>query len=490
MNKRPWATALLLLTALAAAPAAQDAKTVVAAAAEAMGVVDLDAITYSGIAALGNFGQSRTISFGLASTQIQNYARTIDFTKPASRATGDLVPVSEPGGPPAQSGSGPPTQIGSSQENIYDLVVTPETTAWAQQMEIWVTPWGFLHGAAAASPTLRTVKEDGATYRAVTWSPAQKAPSGASYRLVGYINSDDIVERVETWIEHPVLGDMHVEFFYRDYQPLGGVMVPMRIAERRVGMETFVAALREAEPNPPDVDDLLNLAESRPAPPAKPVVAATSQRVADGVYRIDGGYTALAVEFKDHVVVLEGGESEARGLAIVAETKRLFPSKRIRYVVNTHAHFDHAAGLSVFAAEGATIIADDTSRYFLEQALTTPRTLAGDVLARSKRKPKVEGVLEALTLRDETRAVELHHVQKLEHSDGMLIAYLPKEKILFTADFSVPATGQPAGPSIVTLAQNVERLGLEFDRHIAVHTADPDRPMSRSDLRALTTGAK
>jgi hypothetical protein len=61
-------------------------------------------------------------------------------------------------------------------------------------------------------------------------------------------------------------------------------------------------------------------------PPAGP---AASEKLADGVYRITGGYVSLAVEFADHVVVLEGGQSEARGLAVIAETKRLFPSKRI-----------------------------------------------------------------------------------------------------------------------------------------------------------------
>ena len=50
----------------------------------------------------------------------------------------------------------------------------------------------------------------------------------------------------------------------------------------------------------------------------------------------------MAVEFKDHVVVLEAGPSEARALAVIAETKRLFPAKPIKYIVNTHPHFDHA----------------------------------------------------------------------------------------------------------------------------------------------------
>ena len=69
-----------------------------------------------------------------------------------------------------------------------------------------------------------------------------------------------------------------------------------------------------------------------------------------------------------------------------------------------------------------------------------------------------------MVIKDDTRTIELHHVTNLEHSDGMLVAYLPKERILFTADFNVPAPGQPVSPSIATLVENIERLQLDFDR--------------------------
>ena len=152
--------------------------------------------------------------------------------------------------------------------------------------------------------------------------------------------------------------------------------------------------------------------------------------------------------------VLEGGQSEARGLAVIAETKKLFPNKRIKYIVNTHPQFDHASGLAPFCAEGAIVLTDDNSRStFVEQALLSPRTLVGDTLAKSKKKPKVEGVVEKMVLQDETRTVELHHVAGLEHSDAMLMAYLPKEKILFTADFNPPPPGKPVSPSIAMLVQ-------------------------------------
>jgi glyoxylase-like metal-dependent hydrolase (beta-lactamase superfamily II) len=482
---RKTAAVIALTWTLVPVTSGQDAKAVVEEAIKAMGSAGLSSITYSGAAATANFGQSRTISFGLASTPIRSYTRTIDFAQPSSRATGVTSPPAVRGGPPPQPG-------------IFDQAITSADPAWSQQLQIWTTPWGFLRGAAAHNATVRSRKFDGVNYRVVTWSPEQKAPSGQAYRLVGYINDGSIVERVETWVEHPVFGDMHVEFTYSDYRDFSGLKVPGRIAQKQVGMETFVAAPSAAQANPPNLEQLMT-GPSGAGPGAAGRAAATgrqrlpavgSEKLADGVYRITGGYVALAVELKDYVVVLEGGQSEARGLAILGETRRLIPNKRIRYVVNTHPHFDHANGLEPFAAEGITILTDDNNKYFLQQALGQPRTLVGDTLARSGKKPKVEGVIEKMVIKDDTRTIELHHLVNLEHSDGMLVAYLPKERILFTADFNVPAAGQPVSPSIATLVENIERLQLDFDRHIPVHAPNPDRVITKADLLALAKGAQ
>jgi glyoxylase-like metal-dependent hydrolase (beta-lactamase superfamily II) len=474
-----WKTATVtavLTTLVSIGATAQDVKTVIDETTKAMGAVGLDSITYSGAAAQGNFGQSRTISFGLASTAIRNYTRTIDFTKPASRATGDTFPPTVAGAPPPMPGT-------------YHQNITSATPSWNDQLQIWVTPWGFLRGAAASKSTIRGQKIRDVNYKVVTWSPAQKSPSGQSYKVAGYISPDHVVDRVETWVEHPILGDLHLEFLYTNYQDVRGLKVPAKISQRAIGMETFVVAIGEVLANPPDLDDRLSAPPTPPgaAPAAAGATAAVvaSEKIADGVYRITGGYVSLAVEFKDHVVVLEGGQNDARGLAVIAEVKRLFPTTRIKYVVNTHPHFDHMGGLPAFVAEGITILTDDNSKYFVEQALATPRTLGTDVLAKARKSPKVEEVVEKMVLKDEMRTLELHHVAKLEHSDAMLMAYLPKEKILFTADFNVPGPGQAVSPSLATLVQNIERLQLDFERHITVHAPNPDRPLTRADLMAL-----
>ena len=470
----------LLAVSWSTAAAAQDAAAVVAEVTRAMGVTGLKAITFSGSAAFGNFGQSRTISFGLASTSIPIYIRTIDFERPASLAAGDTRPPQVRGGPPPQPGT-------------YLQTITPADTAWAQQLQIWTTPWGFLLGAASHRPTLQARTVEGVRYRVVSWTPDQKAPSGAAYRLEGFLDDGNVLVKVDTWVGHPLMGDMLVETRFSAYQDVDGLKVPAQIRQSQGGMETFVVIINSVRVNPDNLEELMTPPPStgrggpRAGGPggAAPAAAVASEKLAEGVYRITGGYVSLAVEFKDYVVVLEAGQNEARGLAILNETRRLFPQKRIKYVVNTHAHFDHAGGLPPFVAEGITIIADDNNKYFLLPALSEPRTLVGDALAKSRKKPVIEGVEKKLVLRDATRTLELHHVEMLEHSDGMLIAYLPKEKILFTADFPVPVPGQPVNPSTATLIENITRLGLDFDRYVTVHAPAPDRPLTRADLMGV-----
>jgi glyoxylase-like metal-dependent hydrolase (beta-lactamase superfamily II) len=481
---RNIACATLAAVLLATGVRAQDAAATIAAVKKATGADKVTSITYSGAAATGNFGQSKSIAGPLAMTAIAGYRRAIDLEQPASRAIGTTMPPTVPGAPAPQPGA-------------FNQGINA-TSPWAQQIDIWLTPWGFLKGAASNNATARSQRTGGKTLTVLSWSPAQKAPSGQPYRVNGYVNDQQMIEKVETWIEHPVVGDLHVEQAFTEYRDFNGVKVPSKIVQTRAGIPTFEATITDAAANPANLAELLQppvapggTAGRAGAPggapqggaPAPPPVQ--SEKLADGVYRITGGYVALAVELRDHVVVLEGGQNEARGLAVIAETKRLFPSKPIRYVVNTHAHFDHAGGLAPFAAEGITIITHANNRAFLEKSLGNPRTLVGDALAKSNRTPKIEAADDKRVLSDATRTIELHHVKGLEHSDGMLIAFLPKERILFTGDFNVPAANQPVSPAIKTLVDNTDRLKLDFDRHVLVHAPNPDRPLTKADLLAL-----
>ena len=179
----------------------------------------------------------------------------------------------------------------------------------------------------------------------------------------------------------------------------------------------------------------------------------------------------MIVEFKSYVMMLEAGQSIARATAYIAETKKLFPGKPIRYVMNTHPHADHTGGLPALVAEGATLITQTNNKEFFERALNTPRTRLDDVLAKNPKKLKIETVDEKRVYTDGTRTVEMYHIYPAPHSNGLLVAYIPKERVLFQGDFSV-IPGEPANDHVKALVPALEKLGLtNFDRYINVHAS-------------------
>ena len=496
---RTWLAAtaiagLLSSTAAAQAPGPQGArlrpgvevaKTVIANASKAMGADNLTSITFYGSGANFNLGQNNNANMPWPRTNINDYSRSIDFANSLSRATWQTYAVPVTGGAAA---------LTPGQQNI-----TAQNTAWAQQLDIWTTPWGFLKGAAANNGTVKSQTVGGKRYNVVTWNTTQKAPSGAAYKVIGYINpTTNLVEKVDTWIENPVFGDMLVENEYTHYRDANGVKFPSDMVQKRAGWPTFEAQILGINANPANIQQLVTSPPAgrgggpgAPGGPGAAPTGPTSEKLADGVYRINGAYNALAVEFADHILLFEPGpQNEARAQAIIAETKKVIPNKPIRYGVISHHHFDHTSGLPAVVAEGITIVTHETNRAFFMNALSAPRTLAPDSMSKSGKKPKVEGITgDKRVFQDATRTVEIHLIKGLPHADGLLVAYLPKEKILAYADmFNLPTAAQPVpNPPVVgtmVFLDNIERLKLEPERVMSVHALNPDRLTSVADIRA------
>ncbi len=464
---------------------AQDAKTVIANAQKALG--DLKSITYSGSAKDVSFQQcgANAADMNCRGTHdpmrpINNYVRVIDLVTMAARHTGAT-------NNPAGGGATTPAPGTMLQQ------VTPQqadvSQPWANSLELYITPWGFLKGAAANNATASRRKVGGKNFTVLTWSPTVKAASGKSYVINGYVDEKNIVDHVETWLGDNIMGDMHIVATYTGWKDFGGVMAPAKIVQTRGGWPYFDVDVKAATGNPTNVAALVPV----PAPAAgkgggapagaAPAMVVTSEKLGDGLYRLTtgpGSYDSMVVEFKDYIMMLEAGQSIERGLAYIAEAKKLIPNKPIRYVMNTHPHADHTGGLPALVAEGATIITQKNNVAFLDKALNTPRTLLTDVLAKTPKKAKVEAVLEKKVYSDGKRTIEIYHVSPVPHSNGLMIVYIPKEKVLFQGDFSLPAPGQPGNDHVKALVPILEKLNLDFDRYINVHTSAT--PQNKAEL--------
>ena len=206
--------------------------------------------------------------------------------------------------------------------------------------------------------------------------------------------------------------------------------------------------------------------------PAAHRAPTTSAQLAPGVFQIKGAYNSLAVEFADHVVLFEPGpQNEARALAGIAETKRLFPNKPIRYGVITHHHFDHTGGIAAVAAEGITIVVPEVNKAFLEKALSGTRTLAPDALAKSGKKAVVEGFTgDKRVFQDATRTVEIHVIKGLPHADGLVVALAAEGKDPGLRGHVQPAAGeqsraQSAGDRHAGVPGEHRAAGAGSDQH-------------------------
>jgi len=539
----------ICLAFLSGTAMAQDARPVIANAQKALG--DLKSITYSGTAKDVSFQQCGANKADMICKEthnpmrpIDNYVRAIDLAAPTSRATGATNNIVGGGGSTTIGPGNFSQQISAQQTDVAQ--------PWNNSLEFYITPWGFLKGAAANNAIVnpKKVKVDGKNYSVLTWSPGVKAPSGKSYVINGYVNDQNIVERVETWSTDNIMGDMQILAVYSGWKDFGGVMAPTKIVQTRGGFPFFEVNVVAAKANPADIATLAvppaapprggagapgapagapatgaaapprggqapapaaagaagapprggQAAGAPPLPGAAPAAAPAAgrgapaplvvmppEKLGEGVYRLTtggGSYDSVVVEFKDYVMMLEAGQSIARGQAYIDATKKLFPNKPIRYVMNTHPHSDHTGGLPALAADGAIIITQKNNVEFLEESLNNPRTLldpATDPLAKTPKKVKVEGVSEKKVYSDGTRTVEMYHIPGAPHSNGLMIAFLPKEKVLFQGDFSLPtAPGEAANDHIKALVPVLEKLNLDFDRYINVHASAA--PQTKADL--------
>jgi glyoxylase-like metal-dependent hydrolase (beta-lactamase superfamily II) len=197
----------------------------------------------------------------------------------------------------------------------------------------------------------------------------------------------------------------------------------------------------------------------------------------------------MAVEFKDYSVIFEAPQTDERALAVLDATKKAIPNKPIRYVINSHNHFDHLGGIRAVMAEGITIITQTRNKEYYDKIATMPHTLSPDRLAKSSKKPVIETVDEKRVITDGTQTLEIYRLPSM-HSETLLMGYLPKQKILYEVDVfnapaaptpNAPASAAPPNPATVEFVANLEKMKLDVDQVLAGHGP---RVVTMKDLRS------
>jgi glyoxylase-like metal-dependent hydrolase (beta-lactamase superfamily II) len=319
-----------------------------------------------------------------------------------------------------------------------------------------------------------------------------------AHDVVSYANEDGLeislyidqktglLSKFETLGTDAYSGDVINEFIFPSYRPENGTFVPTGRIDKRAGDVTNEVKYLDVVLNAPLTDDdFKKLPDGiRPATPA-PTNAPSSTKYADNVYTVNAtpDYNALVVGFKNYVFVMEAPNGDATSRQIIGEIKKLFPEKPIRYIAVTHHHDDHAGGIRTYVAEDVTVIGSPGEKTFFEKVMKSSFTIERDALTLNPRPLKWESIDRGKrVLTDGTTTVELIDIGPSPHAEEMLIAYLPKEKLVFQADLlDRPLNNDPPTINDITVhfSDWLDRSKLDAALVIAVHGP----PSTREELR-------
>ena len=517
------------MTAQQFPPGYVDPTPLLAAAAKEIGEANLRCITFSGTGYGGAVGQTVENAVNIDWPRIDslaNYTRTINWETGTSIETFDRKPGLNPASWKYGLGwqDGTPTQSAARQTHIVNgrfawhidgdgaPVAVPPELAELYQLDLWMNPHGFIK--AARLPGANPV----ALWR---WEQIEKGRDGnvvapekvhvvaitvlGKYRMDATINSQNQIQRIKTTFNEPALGDFNIEHESTNQMMFGDVKWPTnwhshhgwddnwQFYRQSTGHNGYGGTFRTVQPNA--------CGDAPPVPPSVtqatfPTVV-TVDKMADGVYRL-GGWPANSymIEFDNFVAVFEAPGNEARSLAVIEQIAKLAPNKPIRWLITSHPHFDHIGGLRTYLHIGSTIVTHMSNLEFLNSDVLSyePRTVAPDIVSKWPPTELSEGynyeaVQEQYVIADNRRILRVYYVQPLAHVTGMLMAYLPAERIAFQADlFDTHEPPKAAQLSAMrSLFNQVQRMKLDVATLAPVHGAPVPWSTFAAALKSLSS---
>ena len=469
-----------------------DARKALEAAAKAMGTTNLKSIQFTGDGFLAKVGEQYDLTDGWPHFEVTDYTRTIDFDakymrldynqKQGNYPTNGYPPVPEDHVTNILSGDVAWDMKGDTPVPFTRLYLDGIPYAELRQLEMVLTPHGFIKAALAATDATAITQP---IVGPSDFGMSDVWPMGddcllhyGKYRVNGTINDKNLVEFTGTWIPTLSMETWPMKCATRIYKDYNGVMFPGLIhvhqGDPRINTAEnyFQVYIKDVQPNVAvnkiSVPEVVRTAKLDP-------VKVETQKLADHVWLLGGGpMNSVLVEFKDFVAVVEAPQNEARSLAVMAEVHRLVPGKMIRYVVNTNHHMGYAGGLRTYFSQGTMVVTHQLNRDYYVGILFSPfpRTLEPDRMSTynpmymiSRRPPPIETVggttmVGKYVISDDERQLQIWHVQDMAYErervtlrspvrrwpeaitpPDMLMAYLPKEKILINADLYVRRTG-------------------------------------------------
>jgi glyoxylase-like metal-dependent hydrolase (beta-lactamase superfamily II) len=460
---------LVIVAAAVSACSQPPEKQIVADAASALGgqsrIVAVKTLVIEGEGTNGNLGQDMTMDATSQQFAVSGYKRAVDVVNLRARTEQTRTPnFAYFQGPQAQK-----QVLGVDGDVGYNIAPNGNATrvsnavAKDRRADIYHHPIKIVRAALDPDSKLENPRTAG-TERVVDVTTS----NGLKFTLATDAVTN-LPTRVVSMTDNSNLGDVAIETSFADYEDVGGLKLPKRLTTKTDKYQTAEIRVTQQAIDG-ETGDLTAppAAASAPAIAAPPPATVTADELAKGIWFLGGqSHHSVLVEFADHLTLIEAPQNDTRTLAVIAKAKSLRPEKPLTQVINTHHHFDHSGGIRAAVAEGLAVVTHKANAAFYQDAVARPHTIVPDALAKAPKPLTVTPVDEELELKDGTMTVNVYHVAGNPHSDTMLMAYFPKEKILVEVDAYSP--GSAVQPYAANLKENISRRGLKVDRVVPLH---------------------
>ncbi|MBM3218531.1 MAG: MBL fold metallo-hydrolase [Candidatus Rokubacteria bacterium] len=309
--------------------------------------------------------------------------------------------------------------------------------------------------------------------------------------------------RIRTLDYDNIWGDVTFDLVLGDWKTFDGVKVATRRTYELNGRTIADVKITDAKINGAFASDRLAIPEASRSGAAKPATglvpyqwvlrrqivgfyldsdvpsfdtrASTGLRlaqIAPGIQHVVGGtHHSLVVEMKDHVVVFDAPVSDWHSTWVIAASQNKYPRKKVKYLVLTHHHMDHAGGLRAYAAEGATLVVGKGAAPYYQRVLAAPFTRNPDLPARDLSRTPIIEVADKHVLSDGTREVHAYLVENNGHSDAMLLGYVPAAQLGFVTDIWTPGAPLPEklNPGQAAVVATIKKAGITPQKFAGGH---------------------
>lgn len=259
-----------------------------------------------------------------------------------------------------------------------------------------------------------------------------------STRMRAHLNAQDQkLLQLELAATDPLSGDDDIVYSFEGERVVDGIPFPLRVTMLRRGLPYLSIQVRDVSVNPKFADALFEIPKYEAL-----TTTPTTSPMSGGAYEIkglDGGvFRVFFFDLGDSVAVFDAPGSRSRSEWVVGEIRKAVGDKPIKYVVLSHFHDDHIAGIGYYVDHGAQIVTTRANASIVKRYAIVDSRLHPDLPAEGRSPSFLFVDSDKIDLKGSGGTVlSVYKLADCPHAKDMLVAYLPSEKLLIEADLFV-----------------------------------------------------